>query len=133
MKRCFIPFIATIGILLLCRCFVSSPETEICRFFEKYGYKLSQKPIEVMEYTLPKEMDETLLRYNLIQTKIGLDITPYLGKEVIRYTYTVENYPTYDSSPVRANALLYKNKVIAADIMTVSSDGFMISPGEEIG
>ena len=128
----FFPFIITIALLLVFRIFILNPETAATNFFEKYGYSLSEKPIEVSDFTFPSAVSPVLKNYDEIQSHIGLSIKPYLGKTVKRYTYEILNVPGFDDVQLRANALVYKNKIIAADIMTVGLDGFMIAPGDEI-
>ena len=62
--------------------------------------------------------------YNNIQLHQGLDLTKYSGKEVSRYTYKVTNYPDY-SGDVKANIIVYRNRVIGGDICSADVDGFI--------
>ena len=49
---------------------------------------------------------------------------PFRGKTVKRWTYDVTNYP--DNRPnVKANILVYDNKIIGGDICSLELDGFM--------
>ncbi|MDP4118759.1 MAG: DUF4830 domain-containing protein [Bacillota bacterium] len=136
MKRVFILkriLLSSALFLIIAQLFLYtfSPDMIIHRFFSNYGYRLEKNPIERVIYTFPQTMNKTLENYNSLQKEIGLDITPYLGKTVVRYTYIVTNFPFPTPTPVRANVLMYKNKIIAADIMTVGLEGFMISPAEK--
>ena len=54
----------------------------------------------------------------------GCDLSKYAGKRCKRYTYVIENYPG-QAEGVRANILVYKNKVIGGDVCSVELDGFM--------
>ena len=48
----------------------------------------------------------------------------YKGKEVMRYTYEVTNYPEYEGR-VYANLIVYRNKVIGGDICSADAQGFL--------
>ena len=63
-------------------------------------------------------------KYNEIQKQQGCDLSKYAGKRCKRYTYVIENYPG-QAEGVRANILVYKNKVIGGDVCSVELDGFM--------
>ncbi len=132
MRKMFLPFIVTIALFMCCRFFLYNPETAVRKFFSSYGFELSGELKEQASVTLPNSLSGVYESYNRLQAYAGLDLTPYLGKTVKRYTYTVVNFPFETSSPVRANALVYLGRVIAADIMTVSSDGFMLSPADPV-
>ena len=65
-----------------------------------------------------------MLSYNEFQRQMGLDLAKYKGKDVMRYTYEVTNYPEYEGR-VYANVLIYRNKVIGGDICSADSKGFL--------
>ena len=69
------------------------------------------------------EFDEVFSRYNQIQQQAGMDLKPYCGKRVKLWTYRVLNIPS--QSEVRANLMVYKNKIIGGDISSTALDGFM--------
>ncbi|MBZ4645313.1 MAG: hypothetical protein PWR27_181 [Petroclostridium sp.] len=96
-------------------------------FLKQFGWEIEEKPIEIMELQIPKEFDQVYSNYNEIQKEIGLDLEKYKGKRVKRYTYKVLNHPTNKNDEVRANILVYKDRVVAGDIMTTSIHGFMHS------
>ena len=132
MKKIIIPLFISLGIFFGMRFIVPSPPTLIHSFFEEYGFKLSEFPLETVKTTLPHTLTPVYENYNRLQNQAGLDLSPYLGKTVKRYTYNVLNFPFETKLPVRANALVYRGKIIAADLMTVNSDGFMLSPADPI-
>lgn len=107
--------------------FANDSDSINTEFLSSYGWIVSEKPIEYERFVLNIYEDETFHDYNAIQKEIGLDLTPYYGKEVERFTYSVLNYPNKNVNNVRANVLCYESKPIAGDIMTVASDGFMHS------
>ncbi|MGE4282369.1 MAG: DUF4830 domain-containing protein [Clostridia bacterium] len=96
-------------------------------FLKQFGWEVVEKPIEIMEVQIPEELDQVYINYNNIQKEIGLDLEKYRGKRVKRYTYKVINHPTCKDDEVRANLFIYKEDVVAGDIMTTDIDGFMHS------
>ncbi len=93
-------------------------------FLNQYGWEIEKEPIEECEITIPKEFDKVLTTYNEIQKQQGLDITKFQKKTAVRYTYKVTNYPEYDGT-VYANIIVYRNRVIAGDICSADSRGFI--------
>ncbi|MBE6679944.1 MAG: DUF4830 domain-containing protein [Ruminococcaceae bacterium] len=92
-------------------------------FLSQFGYAVDASPIESVEVTIPKNFDKVFAAYNELQKGEGLDLGRYKGKSVMRYTYKVTNYDGY-SDTVYANLLVYKNKVIGADICSADPSGF---------
>ncbi|MBQ3054163.1 MAG: DUF4830 domain-containing protein [Clostridia bacterium] len=130
MKKIILPIFITVMLIMCSRLFIKNPETTIKEYYKSYGYTLSESPVEITRLTLNDKMTDVYENYNKILKKSGLDITPYLGKTVRKYTYSLKEIPS--KTPVFANILYYKGKIIAADIMTPAIDGFMISPNEHI-
>ncbi len=94
-------------------------------FLQSFGWEtVSDTPGEEVRFLLPTEFDRVLLRYNELQKEQGLDLLRYRGKEVTRYTYEIKNYEGYEGK-VLANLIMYKNKVIAADITSADPTGFV--------
>ncbi len=93
-------------------------------FLRQFGWEVSEKELESIEVTVPKEFDRVMTEYNEIQRRQGLDLSAYKGKTVSRYTYEVKNYEGYDGK-VYANVIVYKNKVIGGDICTADVKGFI--------
>ena len=96
-------------------------------FFTQFGWEVVADPIEIMEVQLPEEFDQVYLKYNELQKELELDLQKYTSKRVKRYTYKVKNYPKETQDEIRANILVYKDRVIAGDIMSTALDGFMHS------
>ena len=132
MKKLFIPFAATIFMLIIVRAAAPNINSTIQNFFGNYGIILSSKPINTETVTLPDIMSDVYENYNKIQKQAGLDLTPYLGKTVKKYTYLVTNFPFETDEMVFANILVFKGRIIAADVMTNSISGFMFSPADPI-
>ena len=73
---------------------------------------------------IPKEFDDVFTNYNAIQKTQGCNLEKYAGKRCKRYTYVVTNYPGQTDN-VRANILVYKDKVIGGDVCSLELGGFM--------
>jgi hypothetical protein len=101
--------------------------TERVTFIKQYGWDISESPIEEAGFTLPQDYDAVYKEYNKIQNAAGMDIKPYMGKDVVRYTYLVKNHKKAEGRQVRANLLVHGGRIIAADVMVVEIDGFMHS------
>lgn len=93
-------------------------------YLEYFGWKVSPQPSAVEELKIPEEFDERYLEYLDLQSGQGFDLTKYAGKQVKRYTYSIENYPTGETG-IAANLLVYKNTVIGGEILSPTMNGFL--------
>lgn len=93
-------------------------------FLAQFGWEVEETPVEETEVQIPAEFDKVFAGYNEIQKSQGLDLARYKNKKVMRYTFTVTNYPDYKGK-VLANVLIYRNKVIGGDICTADVHGFI--------
>lgn len=91
-------------------------------FLKDFGWEVVNSPKESGQVLIPKEANPVFERYNALQKCQGYDLSKYAGKKVMRYVYTVKNYPGA-TEPVYATLLLYKNKVIGADITDTAPGG----------
>ena len=82
-------------------------------YLRSLGYEI-EAGAEVQEIQLPAAWDEELTRYNQLQQTAGFDLTPYLGKRVKCWTYTVTNLP----EPAVAHLYIFKDALIAGDVTT---------------
>lgn len=99
-------------------------ETDRRELLAAHGLSVTADAKSTVEYTLPKALDAVLLGYNELQKEQGFDLSSYTGKTVTRYTYEVENYEGYEGH-VYANLLVYRNRVIGADLTGVGEKGFV--------
>ncbi len=99
-------------------------EDDRVAFLSRFGWQVSGAPISEQSFTLPENFDRVMLGYNEIQKSQGLDISKYKKKKVTRYTYEITNYDGYEGK-VYANIIVYKNRVISADICSAAPDGFV--------
>lgn len=102
----------------------ASTNEERIKFLSQFGWSVKNEPIEVCDVIIPSVFNETYEGYNEIQRNQGLDLSKYKEKKCKRWTYEVKNHPKGESG-VRANLLVYKDKVIGGDISSVELDGFM--------
>lgn len=94
------------------------------KILNQYGVETEDYPIERVLVTIPGEFDDVYENYNALQREAGFDLKRYSGKTVWRYSFRVTNMGT--TQEIRANLLLYKNKVIGGDVMSTSIGGFMV-------
>ncbi len=101
-----------------------STQEEQVEFLESLGWQVEEEPNQILEVLIPKEFDQVYENYNQVQKAQGCDLSKYGGKKCKRYTYVVKNYPDHPEN-VRANLLVYKNKLIGGDICSLELDGFL--------
>ena len=91
-------------------------------FFKKFGWEVTNSPVESGQVRIPEGDSEVFDRYNRLQKTQGYDLSAYGGKNVMRYVYSVSNYPDA-TEPVYATVLVYKNQVIGGDITNTAAGG----------
>ena len=102
---------------------VSSNDDRV-EFLSSFGWEVVTSPVESGQVRLPAADAEVFLRYNSLQKSMGYDLSPFAGKTVMRYVYTVKNYPGA-TEPVYATVLISNNRVIGGDVTDTSADGVM--------
>ena len=100
---------------------VSSNDDRI-RFLASFGWEVVTSPAETSQVRIPAETNEVFARYNALQKAMGYDLTPYAGKTVMRYVYTIKNFPGA-TEPVYATVLICDNKIIGGDITDTAATG----------
>ncbi len=93
-------------------------------YLRAFGWEPAAAPAVEMEVQIPKAFDEAYTEYNALQQKQGLDLTKYRGKHATLYSYPLQSYPG-NVEDVTASLVLYKNRVIAADISSADTNGFI--------
>jgi hypothetical protein len=94
-------------------------------FIESFGIRVKNEPTREETFTMPDDFDRVISDYNQIQKSQGLDLTKYGRKRVTHYAYEVTNYDT--DAAVYVNLIVYRNRIIAADISSASDGGFVSS------
>ena len=94
-------------------------------FIEGFGIKVKPEPVTEETFTMPEDFDRVILGYNQIQRTQGLDLTKYSRKRVTHYAYEVINYDS--DGTVFVNLLVYRGRIIGADISSMADGGFVSS------
>lgn len=93
-----------------------------CAFLENLGYEVAEETATVEEVILPQEFDVLMTDYNQMQKNMGMDLLPYRGKRVKKWSYPVTNYPGEED--VVATLYVYNDTVVGGDIASTRQDGF---------
>ena len=93
-------------------------------FLSQFGWTVNPEAVETVETKIPTNFDNVFTTYNEIQKRQNLDLSNYKGKNIVRYTYEITNYPDYNGK-VYANLIIYKNRVIGGDICSADVNGFI--------
>ena len=103
---------------------LDTPESKV-EFLASCGYTVKPDPARVQEVRIPEDWNEVYTQYNALQKSQGFDLSRYKGKTVMQYVYQVENYPGDNGDPVWATMLLYKNKLIGAELSRGGAESFL--------
>ena len=93
-------------------------------FLSQFGWTVNAEPVETVETKIPTNFDNVFTTYNELQKRQNLDLSNYKGKNIVRYTYEITNYPDYNGK-VYANLIIYKNRVIGGDVCSADVNGFI--------
>ena len=104
-------------------CEASTNEERIA-FLAQFGWEVDSEPLEIREVAIPDPFDEVYIKYNALQKEQGFDLEPLAGKVCRQWVYEVTNYPA--ETPVRANLLVYEDRVVGGDVCSTALDGFML-------
>ncbi len=101
-------------------------EEDRIAFLSSLGIVVDPLSVEAVDFVMPENFDRVMLGYNEIQKAQGLDLSKYAKKKVTRYTYSVNDYDSYDGE-VFVNLLVYRNRIIGCDVSSADPEGF-VSP-----
>lgn len=127
MKKIYV--ITIIFIFLIASAFLfffTDENTTNKRFLFTFGIKVEEKPYLVEEFVIPEKFDEYYSSYNSLQIESGLTLFPYKGRNAVRYTYKVLNFPELNHLTVYANVITVDSKPVAGDINCPTLDGFLL-------
>ena len=99
-----------------------SPNDDRVRFLTSLGWEVVTSPVETSQVRIPSGTSEVFNRYNALQKTMGYDLSQYAGKTVMRYVYTIKNYPGA-TEPVYATILICDNRIIGGDITNTAPTG----------
>lgn len=97
-------------------------ESSRIEFLQKYGWEAETPAMSEQEVTVPAEWDDVYTGYAYLQQAQGFNMDKLRGRTVTEYTYHITNYPEKDD--VAAHLLVYKGKIVAADISDMQQGGF---------
>ncbi len=100
---------------------VSSNDDRV-QFLASHGWEVVTSPVQTSQVRIPAEANEVFQRYNALQKSMGYDLSEFAGKTVMRYVYTVKNYPGA-TEPVYATILISNNQVIGGDVTDTAATG----------
>lgn len=127
MKKLYLLTIIIIFVIVVAFIMFFSDENSLNRrFLSQYGITVKEKPYLVEEIEIPESFDDFYESYNVLQIESGLNISPYKGKNAVRYTYEVTNFPDKTLSTVFANVIMVNSKPVAGDLNCPSLSGFML-------
>ena len=92
------------------------------QFLKDMGWEVTTSPTQSSQVKIPDATSAVFERYNNLQKSQGYDLSSYAGKNVMRYVYQVNNYPSA-TQPVYATLLVYKDKIIGGDITDTAANG----------
>lgn len=124
-------YVITVAVIIIigafCIVLASDENEKNIEFLDSYGWRAEPVCIEQVSYKIPDNFDEVYNNYNELQKLSGLDLSQYKGRNAIRYTYIISNFPIETEEDVRANVICVAGEPVGGDIMTVKLDGFMYS------
>lgn len=97
---------------------------ERVEFLERFGISVEDTPVTEAEVRIPEVFDAEYTAYNELQKTMGFDLEAHRGKKAMLYIYAVEDDPSGEEG-VTASLLLRRNRLIAADVSSAETDGFM--------
>lgn len=103
---------------------VSNAE-EAVTYLNSLGWQVDSEPLETKELVIPRSFTGVYADYAELQAAQGYPIAEYGGMRATRYTFRVKNYPSGEDNIV-ADLVVCGQTVIAGDIQSTASDGFMV-------
>lgn len=92
-------------------------------YLQSNGYNVMPEPVRMQEVLIPETFSDIYTQYNKMQLSQGFDLEKYQGRRVMQYVYQLT--PQGEQSPTYATLLLYKNKLIGADLSRGGEDSFL--------
>lgn len=126
MKKMYFLTVVIIAVITAGFLLYSSDADALSReFLSSYGIKISGV-VATEKFIIPKEFDSHYDSYNMMQIESGLDLTPYKGKQAVRRTYIVTNFPEDTQNTVLANVIFVNRRPVAGDINSPNLSGFIL-------
>ncbi|MCR4771050.1 MAG: DUF4830 domain-containing protein [Oscillospiraceae bacterium] len=97
---------------------------DIVAYLASLGWQVESEPIETQSIVIPRRFNGVYADYIKLQKEQGYPIENYAGMQAVRYSFRVTNYPTGEKDIV-ADVVLFGQEIIAGDVQSTASDGFM--------
>lgn len=110
----------------------ASEEEYVLKFLADNGIFVCDDFI-VENIVLSRSNEKVFSDYNSIQKENGFDMEPFIGKEVRRYTFEVNNNPYTSEEVFCAVVFTFNGEIIGADIHSPSVNGFIQGVKNNIG
>lgn len=94
-------------------------------YLSSYGWEINPDYITESIIILPDKSLPSMKEFYELQHKQGFATENYIGKEIKRFDAEIINYPDENADGIFASVFIYGDKVIAAEIHSVSINGFM--------
>ena len=94
------------------------------KYLTALGWEVDETALEEQEVTIPRTFSDVYEEYNKLQISQGFDLSKYGGVDATRYTYRILNYPG-DAGNVVADMIVYRGEIIAGDVQSGETSGFM--------
>ena len=89
----------------------------------RLGWEVQPEMVETLHLMLPSPLPPSYDEYESRQVAQGLSLAAGCGKQIMRCTYVVTNYPGRPDG-VQVNLYLCDDVVIAGDIVVLGDEGF---------
>lgn len=96
---------------------------QIPAYLLENGWETAPERISSVTVTIPYEFNETYIKYNMIQTEQGFDLSRYKGEKAVLVTCPVTNYSGDEG--VYAELIIRDTELIGAALVSDSCDGFI--------
>ena len=126
MKKMLFIIAVIIAITIIFLLFSSDTEILNRRFLQNFGIEIEKNAVTVEEIKIPEEFDSVYENYNVIQLEAGFDLNGFKGKNAVRYTYKMLNFPNSVRKNIYANVICINHKPIGGDICCTDIDGFIL-------
>ncbi len=103
----------------------NSTNSMIVEYAENLGWEINPSPAQISHFVIPENFDAVFETYNALQKSSGFDLSEFKGKRVSRYTYEVKNHIQSANSQVFLGIIVFESRIIAGEISSTDSDGFM--------
>lgn len=98
-----------------------STQSEVREYLLSFGLELGDCSVD--DITVPFDFNDVYKNYNKIQISQGFNLANYKGKQLNRFTFSLQNHPHGDK--VFAEVLIYEKQIVGADIYSTDLEGFM--------